>query len=149
MTKPKALIVDLDGTLALIGDRDPYAGHLCHTDTPCTAVAWLLRELDRAGSVHILIVTGRNERARHATYQWLNLHRLYADCVYMRATDDWRPAAAYKADVLTSRILPRYDVLFALDDDPRVIAAYRGLGIVAMQVREFVPHEEKTGQEVA
>jgi FMN phosphatase YigB (HAD superfamily) len=138
--KPKAVLFDLDNCLALLGDRDPYAGHLCHTDTLCPAVAFLLHTLDRAGNVHLLILTGRNESARDATHRWLTRHHLHADAVYMRAVTDWRPAADYKADVLTSRILPRYDVLFALDDDPAVIAAMRALGLAAWQVRDYVPY---------
>lgn len=146
MTKPKAVLVDLDNTLALIGDRDPMHGHLCHTDTLCEATALVLNALTHVEGLRFVILTGRNETAREATATWL-ADRIYFDRLIMRDPSDWRPAAEYKTAMLDEKVLPYFDVILALDDDPDVIAAYRERGLVAWQVREPLPESAGAGRE--
>jgi hypothetical protein len=152
MSKPKAIVVDLDNTLALIGDRDPYAGHLCASDALCEATALVVFAVAEGASVNVIFLTGRNEAARDETATWLLRHLAVAavgGSLIMRAVDDWRPSDVYKLDMLDTRILPEYDVVFALDDDPKVVRAFRDRGIVCWHVRDWVEHPVKCGETAA
>jgi hypothetical protein len=147
VSKPKAIIVDLDNTLALIGERDPYDGHLCATDQVCQATELMIRGVFGNTGAAVILLTGRNEFARSATERWLYDEFIpYTDLI-MRDPSDWRPSDVYKLDMLDTRILPTFEVVFALDDDPKVVRAFRDRGIVCWHVRDWVEHPIKTGSE--
>src|SRR5688572_19687600 len=91
----KKIIVDLDGTLALGVHRehlvrepprkwDEYYS-LCHTDEPNQNVIELVKWL--ALKYDIVIITGRIERTRDVTEQWLEKHEVRCDLMLMRPTD--------------------------------------------------------------
>lgn len=146
--KQAAVVIDIDNTLALLNGRNPYAGHECATDTPCEATRWLLRQIGRAHSARIIYLTGRNESAREATENWLARQGLFGwDELFMRATDDWSPAHEYKLRVMQESILPLYSVIFALDDDDRVVSAFRSIGITCWHSRERLDHPERSGED--
>ena len=67
---PKTIICDLDGTLALIRDRDPYDASRCDEDDLNEPVASVLRTFHGNGYL-ILLVSGREERFRQPTVHFL------------------------------------------------------------------------------
>lgn len=139
--KPKAIVVDLDNTLALLnGQRSPYDGHLCHTDELCDITAKVVGGFRL--SHYIIVLTGRNETARDATERWLALHQIVYDDLLMRDPRDWRPAAEYKTVMLQRFILPDYEVDLVLDDDPKIVRAVRDLGLRCWWVNDYIPHEK-------
>ena len=131
--KRTAVVCDLDNTLAHLNGRDPYRGDLCASDTRCEPVHLVLRSLFRR-NIAIVLLTGRSEIARPATAKWLLRHCVDYDQLVMRDPHDYRAAPDYKLAMLDEVILPSYDVSFALDDDPRVIAVFRERGIPAWHV---------------
>lgn len=133
--KPLAIVVDLDNTLAILNDRHPYDGHLCETDEFCEVVARVISTFRSDHSV--LFLTGRNEDARQATERWLDEIGMEHQGVFMRATDDWRPGAEYKAEVMRDRILRDFDVVLALDDDPEIVKAFRAMGVRTWWVNDY------------
>lgn len=54
----------------------------------------------------------------------------------MRGQGDMRPDHAVKHELFNAHIRDAYDVLLALDDRDRVVALWRSLGIVCLQVDE-------------
>ena len=86
--KTSAVIVDLDGTLAHMGDRHPFATTGYDLDTPNHPVIEVVRALHAAGHT-VLIVSGRKEVSRAETERWLTEHLpVPHDALHLRPDDD-------------------------------------------------------------
>ena len=71
---PKAIICDLDGTLALMGDRSPYDASQCDVkDHPNPPVVEAVKLFFRAG-YRIIFVSGRDEKDRAPTERFILTH---------------------------------------------------------------------------
>jgi hypothetical protein len=132
--KPSAVIVDVDGTLALITDRSPYSHQGVLKDKPNAPVIAVARAL--AAQEHALvIVSGRSELAREDTERWLDRHLgVEYDGPFMRADRDGRKDATIKREIYERDIKPNYDVLCVLDDRDQVVEMWRSLGLTCLQV---------------
>ncbi|MFJ2420209.1 phosphatase domain-containing protein [Streptomyces brevispora] len=148
--RPRAVIVDIDGTVAkhVLPDGRLLRGHhdysLVIWDLPNTPVIDTVHALRDAGH-QILFCSGRPERddqgysVRAATRGWLGQHLgEWTDSapLLMRGQDDMRPDHAVKHELFNTHIRDAYDVRLALDDRDRVVALWRSLGIVCLQVDE-------------
>lgn len=135
---PQILIVDLDGTLALIGDRSPYAAEHCERDSLNKPVAnfmdnWstLYREEER----QIILMSGRQELHRPQTEKWLDDNEIVYDALFMRATGDNRNDAIVKRELFDAHIRDKFDVYLVLDDRTKVVRMWREeLGLTCWQV---------------
>ena len=88
--KPSAVLVDMDGTLAIITDRSPYSHRGVLKDKPNQPVIDVARALAAAGN-RLVIVSGRSELAREETKLWLTRHLgVPFDGPFMRAEGDDR-----------------------------------------------------------
>jgi predicted kinase len=68
---PKAVICDLDGTLALIGDRSPYDASRCdEVDIPNKPVVEAIKAFHRMG-YKIIFLSGRDEKDRRPTERFI------------------------------------------------------------------------------
>ena len=86
-----------------------------------------LHEAQTAGSA-IVYVTGRPQRWRRDTQDWLARHGLPAGPLHMRPNHDRRPARFYKAEVIGA-IAAQDDLVAVIDDDDKVVAHLRELGL--------------------
>lgn len=145
---PRAVIVDIDGTMALHVLPD---GRLTRRHHHYRAVAWDLPNqpvIDTVTALHeaghqIVFCSGRpilddgGYNVGAATYPWLAEHvgewTLGAP-LFMRAQGDWRPDDLIKAEIYERFIRGRYDVRLALDDRPRVIRMWLSLGLSVFDV---------------
>lgn len=133
---PSAYIVDVDGTVALRGDRDPYDMTRVSEDTPCWPVIDVVRNLHSAGHA-IVFVSARFEAARRDTTEWLDRHvALSSHELYMRPDGDRRPDQVVKVELYTRLIEPQYRIMAVFDDRARVVAAWRDLGLTVFQVAD-------------
>jgi predicted kinase len=124
--KPDAIISDIDGTVSLLNGRNPYDTASCLSDGLNSVVAYTIKS--SLINTKLIFVTGRYERFRDVTVQWLNQH--FSDYeLFMRP--DHRQGNDYlvKQDILERDILPRYNVLVAYEDRPRCTRMYRQHGI--------------------
>ncbi len=81
-----------------------------------------------AGAGHAVIyLTGRPERCRVATVDWLAAQGLPSGELFMRADTDRRPARITKVATLR-RLTRRYEVAVFVDDDAAVVEAVRAAG---------------------
>ncbi|HCT81571.1 MAG TPA: 5'-hydroxyl kinase, partial [Micromonosporaceae bacterium] len=71
--KPDAILVDLDGTVALMGHRSPYDSTRVHLDSPNQPVIRAVRAMYEAGHT-IIYCSGRTDDSREATEAWLDKH---------------------------------------------------------------------------
>ncbi|MEX0913672.1 MAG: polynucleotide kinase [Demequina sp.] len=132
--KPSAVLVDVDGTVALLGDRHPFDWPAVERDEPNDPVIEVVRALHAAGHV-MVVVSGRSEEARAGTESWLARH-LGVPFVgpHLRRTDDDRPDSVVKREIWDTHIEPHYDVLCALDDRNQSVDLWRNLGLTCLQV---------------
>lgn len=132
--KPKAVIVDIDGTIAHMKGRSPYEGDKVDTD----AVDWTITELvDRYRDTHkIIIMSGRSSEYRDKTIEWLKKNTISCDALYMRAEDDTREDSIIKRELFEENIRENYQVEFVLDDRNRVVNMWREIGLKCLQVAD-------------
>lgn len=135
MGRALAVLCDLDGTLALLGGRDPYRPERCATDEPCWPVAMVLLGLSLLPlPPQVILVSGRPERARDPTERWLERYRFPYSRLLLRPNGDYRPDEVVKRELYDREIAPSFDVLFVLDDRSKVVAMWRELGLLCFQV---------------
>lgn len=130
-----AIIVDIDGTLAIHGDRSPYDLDRCHEDAPNLAVIEAAQAAAR-DEVQVIYCSGREDRVREITAEWLSKHVGVAGPLYMRAADDKRKDSVVKRELFDVHIRDKYDVRYVLDDRNQVVEMWRSLGLTVFQVAE-------------
>lgn len=86
-----------------------------------------LDEAMSSGS-RIVYVTGRPNRCRRDTRDWLRRHGFPEADLHMRPNRDRRPARFYKADVITG-IAASATLVAVIDDDQRVVEHLASLGL--------------------
>lgn len=135
---PEAIIVDLDGTLCIKGDRDIYDASKCHLDTRDEVVNTIV-EWAWADDYEIIFMSGRGEEHRAETEAWLeangwSLHIVGVSGPFMRPEGDRRPDFKVKADLFEEHVRGKFSVKFALDDRNQIVDLWRGMGIKTLQV---------------
>jgi predicted kinase len=133
---PKIVLVDIDGTVALIGDRSPYDMRRVAQDQPHEAVIAAVRAMHAAGH-GIVYCTGRDESARVDTEAWLDRHvGVPYEALYMRALDDTRRDSVVKQDIFEREVRANFHVVGVFDDRMQVVRMWRELGLTVFQVAE-------------
>jgi predicted kinase len=123
-TLPKAIICDLDGTLALMGNRDPYDASESDKDDVNEAVASVIKAFAGKGYA-ILLLSGREEIFRAPTLRFLEKSALPWHHLWMRQTRDYRKDAVIKREIFDREISGKYYIEFVLDDRDQVVEMWR------------------------
>ena len=131
---PDAVIVDMDGTLALMGDRSPYDVSCCDLDLPNYPVLETVQKLQ--DSKTIIIMSGRTDDGKEKTEFWLQKYAVKYQHIYMRAAGDMRKDSVVKQELYEKFIRDKFNVSFILDDRQQVVDMWRGLGLTVFQVAE-------------
>lgn len=132
---PGAWLVDLDGTLALMGGgRSPFDWPRVVEDELNRPVAQVVRALERFG-FQIVFVSGRDSVCRPETLYWLSRYGFTGVQLFMRAEGDTRKDAIVKRELL-DKISEDWDVFGALDDRDSVVRMWRSVGLTCFQVAE-------------
>lgn len=133
MIKPQVFLCDIDGTIALRGERGPYDFSLVIEDAPRPHMADILHAL--AKSYKIIYVSGRKQHCRPATEYWLGTHQFpFSDLIFMRADNDDRADSIIKAEILTTQIFPYFTVIGVFDDRSSVVNMWRKHKLLCFQV---------------
>jgi len=127
---PDAVLCDLDGTIALIGDRSPYDAAKCEQDLVNEPVRSILQTSGKA----IIFVSGREDKFKPQTLAWLKKHHISFDGLHMRKSGDLRKDSIVKKEIYDEFILDKYNVAFVLDDRDQVVRVWRDLGLTCLQV---------------
>lgn len=137
------VIADLDNTIAMdqgrakeclhSGERnwDTYYDR-CGEDKPNDKIIALLDELP--AEVVIWILSGRIQRTREVTVNWLKTHGVRYDMLVMRADDDRMQDSELKLKWATEFGFTPESVWFILEDRDRVVEAWRAAGYLCLQV---------------
>jgi len=133
---PPVVLVDIDGTVALMNGRGPYDWHRVGEDAPNHAVIAAVRAMHAAGHA-IVFCSGRDAVCRAETQAWLDL---YVDVPYeglfMRPEGDSRKDAIVKREIFDLEIRDRWRVIGVFDDRQQVVRMWRALGLTVFQVAE-------------
>lgn len=130
---PFCYVVDVDGTLAQMNGRSPFAWDKVDTDLPKEDVIATVRALKAAGYT-IVIVSGRDGSCKDLTEQWLRDHDVPFDEFYIRPAGDSRKDYLIKEEIYRNHIQGRYNVQAVIDDRDQVVHMWRQLGMTVMQV---------------
>lgn len=121
---PKAIICDLDGTLALMNGRNPFDASTCDQDLLNEPVSNLLKNYKKLG-YKILLVSGREDKYKEPTLRFLATHEIVFDDLIMRKTKDSRKDSLVKTEIYNNHIKDNYFIEFVLDDRNQVVDTWR------------------------
>ncbi|WP_331447165.1 hypothetical protein [Streptomyces xanthochromogenes] len=140
-TRPYA-VFDLDGTLADSSHRQRHLDRrprdwdaffaAAPADPPLTEGVALC--LAAAEECEVVYLTGRPERCRRDTLEWLAGQGLPAGTVHMRRNDDRRPARLTKLEILR-RLARGREIRMLVDDDELVCDAAEQAGFRVVRAR--------------
>jgi len=139
----KTVLFDIDGTLAdirhrrgfLAGDRPDWNrfNAAMGDDTPNAAVVILYKTLWASGQFEIILTTGRNEKFRAVTENWLIWNEIPFGRMIMRADNDNRADHLIKEDMLSGLLAEGHCIEFCVDDRQQVVDMWRRNGITCLQ----------------
>ncbi len=121
---PKAIICDLDGTLALLNGRDPFVAIKCEEDLLNQPVANVLTNFKQLGYT-IILLSGRSDLYKPQTLKWLEKHQIQFDFLHMRPQKDNRKDSIFKTELFEKEVKGKYYVEFILDDRNQVVNMWR------------------------
>ena len=142
MEKTKAIIVDIDGTLANVDHRrhfvegeekDWSSFFAAMKDDPLNNWCKTIMDLYGQYGYYIILVTGRPKKYKKDTLIWLAKYGIWNDALYMRPDENHDNDDEIKRRIYEERIEPFYDVDFVIDDRDKVVKMWREMGLVCLQ----------------
>ncbi len=129
-----AIIVDIDGTLAIRRDRSPYDWSKVGQDDVNETIRKLL--IRYRSIQHLILVSGRDSCCRAETVDWLKRNNIAYDELFMRPEGNNEKDSIIKKRIYEDHIKGRFNVDFVLDDRNQVVEMWRELGLTCLQVAE-------------
>ena len=133
MRLPSIVLVDIDGTVALMNGRSPFEWHRVGEDVSHEIVCSIVKGLQAQGK-RVIFFSGRDGICFSETFMWLRDR--FGDKVelFMRAPGDQRNDAIVKEEMYNKHIAGKYHVEAVIDDRPRVCKMWRRLGFNVIQI---------------
>lgn len=131
---PRAVLVDIDGTLAIRADRSPFDWGRVGEDQPNPPVIELVQIIAEANRHEIILMSGRDECCRWQTEMWLAAQQVPYHRLYLRAERDNRKDSVVKLELYRRHVEGRYTVAWVIDDRNQVVRMWRDvLGLTVLQ----------------
>lgn len=155
--RPKAVIVDMDGTLVDVSSIRHYVLAALNPDGSystknfdafhresigCPAIQETVDQVRawHENGYHILIVTARGSNYYTPTAWWIAENDIPHSELSMRDEFDQRPDYEVKKDIY-AKLSRKYDVIHAVDDNPNVLRLWAELGIPTTRVPGWLEAE--------
>ncbi|MEU2060600.1 hypothetical protein [Streptomyces sp. NPDC013455] len=140
-TRPLA-VFDLDNTVADTAHRQHFLenrprdwnGFFAAAPQDPPLAEGVALAVESAGECEIVYLTGRPERCRRDTVEWLAAHGLPEGRVFMRSNADRRPARFTKLEILR-RLARDREVRVLVDDDELVCDDAERAGFTVVRAR--------------
>lgn len=144
VSKQDAVVVDIDGTVALKGDRGIHDLSKVKLDTPNKGITEIVKVLHE-GTTNIIFCSGREDNCREETLAWLNdpkngiVSSAFPEDQFrnfhlrMRKAGDNRKDWKIKAE-LWNNIQQDFNIVAMIDDRDQVVHIGRRLGYTMIQV---------------
>lgn len=127
---PRALLVDIDGTVAQMNGRGPFDWHRVGEDKPRQNVIETVQQMWIYTDTQVVFLSGRDSVCREATEAWLkvNFGNGSGISLFMRPAGDMRKDSVVKKELYEQHIKGKYNVFAIFDDRPQMIRAWQELG---------------------
>ncbi len=129
---PVCIISDIDGTIALFGDKNPYDRDFRNDIMNFSVSRILKNELNK--NTTLIFVSGRNEKNKDVTIKWLEDYGFNKFELYMRKENDFRNDVIVKYEIYRDNIHNKYNVLSVIDDRLKVCRLWYRLGLPLFKV---------------
>ena len=130
----QAIIVDVDGTIALRNGRDPFEWDKINTDLPNLPLIEIISRLSSSG-LFVVLVSGREQRFYDGTVKWAQRFLNFPFELYCRADFDNRSDVIVKEEIYKKHIEGVFEVVAVFDDRDRVVQMWRDtIGLMCLQV---------------
>lgn len=133
-TLPNAVIVDLDGSLAIHNGRNPFDYDKVDTDLLNVSLSNVLNGLRNTYGINIIFMSGRDSVCKTKTAEWLNKHGYGNHPLYMRTQDDKRSDDIVKYELFCKFVKDKFNVIAVFDDRPKVIRMWKKIGLFVFNV---------------
>lgn len=138
---PRAIIVDIDGTLAKNnGHRGFFEWDKVGDDDIIESVAELVRHYYYDLGYSVLLFSGRDSVCRQDTIAWLEMHNVPFDKLCMRAQGDGRGDDIVKSEMFDEYAADHYNVRFVVDDRFSVHKMWVSRGIHVFNVNQHLEY---------
>ena len=139
----KAIICDLDGTLALF-EGNPYDRDFSKDEINYP----VLRIIETMADVYcgydviesklydIIVLSGRNDKYKKETKKWLKKYEVPYSKLFMRKEGDKRKDTVVKKEIFDNYIKGKYNVLCAIDDRKQMKRLWVSEGIFVLDVNQ-------------
>ena len=136
--KPEAIIIDIDGTIALRGTRGPFDETRVHEDRPNWPVIDVIRADVIEFNLYPIFCSGRTSACFDATQAWIRQHfkEFQYFSLFMRPTGDFRKDSVVKMEIFDNNIRDRFQIQRVYDDRNQVVQMWRSLGLTVLQVAD-------------
>ena len=145
---PSCVICDMDGTLSLLGNRNPYEASSCHLDLPNIPVVGVVNKLIHSNydesrgesSFNIVVFSGRQgssdvyEKTDKWLHKHLNLCLVNSYHLHLRKDKDQRPDSVIKEELYNQFVKDKYNVQAVFDDRLSVCKLWHSLGLPLFRV---------------
>ncbi len=132
--------MDVDGVVSDAGHRQHLVRDRrwneffdgCPDDPPIEPSIALVESL--APDVAVVLLTARPRRLLADTVKWLDAHRVRWDLLVLRPPDCARSSRDYKAAEVKSLRRHGFELLYALEDDPRNVSMYTEADVACVYI---------------
>jgi predicted kinase len=130
----EAILVDIDGTAAHMGDRrGPFDWLKVGLDEPDKAVRAIVNAWFDTGR-DVIFFSGRDGVSYGATADWLEANNFDYDYLYMREAGDMRPDDLVKYEMFNEHIRHNFNIVAVIDDRAKVVRMWKRLGLKVFNV---------------
>jgi predicted kinase len=133
-TLAKAIIVDIDGTLAHMKDRSPFDWQRVGEDECDETIKGIVNTYDNFGT--IIVMSGRDGSCKEITEKWLEDNNIKYDLLLMRAEGDFRKDSIVKKELFDNHIKDKYFIEYVMDDRLQTVNMWRSIGLKCLQVQD-------------
>lgn len=138
-SKPRCVVVDIDGTVAKMVDRGPFDWSKVGNDLPRMHVLDAVSGLELIGGCAVIFLSGRDSVCRKETEDWIKTHFdpfffVEGGQLFMRAAGDCRKDRVIKDELFWKHVAPRYNVVAAFDDRRQMVEYWTDIGVPLFNV---------------
>ncbi len=132
---PNCILVDLDNTLAYSFNRPWYGSEAASKmilDKVNEQLKLILNSFNE--DVQVIIMTGRaTEIEAKSSLTWLVQNEIHYNAAHFRNSNDYRSGEIIKLENYNKYIKGNFNVLAAIEDDPKCVKMYQEQGIFVLQ----------------
>ncbi len=129
---PKAIIVDIDGTLAKMKGRSPFDWNRVKEDTCNEVVKGLVNSYPET----VIVFSGRDSVCKQDTIDWLKENEIKYTELFMREEGNVEKDSIVKRRLFEQNIRGKYFIEYVLDDRNQVVEMWRNMGLTCLQVAD-------------